>query len=143
MRRTEIWQHFVKSSHLIPGDLIALYDFHEWRNALAVLSAAFPIEWNDITTVLREFRILRTDIGEFGEKGGGKSKVAIRMDRMFRACGWRPARPPTKLRYQGCPPSCCKSRSNRNTWRRLIRSAHRHPQCEADLSARPTAPQAD
>ena len=75
---------------LIPKGLFELYEFHEWRNAIAVLSGAFPDEWTDILEVLADFRILRSDIGEFGEKGGGKSKVAIRMDRMFRARGWLP-----------------------------------------------------
>ncbi len=75
---------------LIPKELFEFYEFHEWRNAIAVLSGAFPGEWADILEVLDAFRILRSDIGEVGEKGGGKSKVAIRMDRMFRERGWRP-----------------------------------------------------
>jgi hypothetical protein len=75
---------------LIPQDLFEFYEFHEWRNAIAVLSGAFPGEWADILEVLAAFRILRSDIGELGEKGGGKSKVAIRMDRMFREREWRP-----------------------------------------------------
>jgi hypothetical protein len=75
---------------LVPKQLLELYEFHEWRNATAVLRSAYPREWADILHVLTEFRILRSDIGEFGEKGGGKSKVAIRMDRMFRGRGWQP-----------------------------------------------------
>lgn len=75
---------------LIPKKLFEFYEFHEWRNAIAVMSGAFPAEWADILEVLAAFRILRSDIGELGEKGGGKSKVAIRMDRMFRERKWRP-----------------------------------------------------
>lgn len=75
---------------LIPKGLLDLYEFHQWRNAVAVLNGAYPEEWKEILEILSEFRILRTDIGEQGEKGGGKSKVAIRMDRMFRARGWEP-----------------------------------------------------
>src|SRR5262249_34513827 len=75
---------------LIPKELFEFYEFHEWRNAVAVLSGAFPSEWTSIIEVLTAFRILRSDIGELGEKGGGKSKVAIRMDRMFREREWRP-----------------------------------------------------
>ena len=52
------------------------------------MSAAYPEEWADILDVLTAFRILRTDVGEAGEKGAGKTKVAIRMDRMFKARGW-------------------------------------------------------
>jgi hypothetical protein len=75
---------------LIPKHLFEFYEFHEWRNAVAVLSGAYSKEWTDLLEVLDTFRILRSDIGEKGEKGGGKSKVAIRMDRMFPEKGWRP-----------------------------------------------------
>jgi len=51
--------------------------------------------------VLAEFRILRSDIGEAGEKGGGKSK--IRMDRMWRARGWQPKQFDTKIVVDGTP----------------------------------------
>ncbi|MCX7384580.1 MAG: BglII/BstYI family type II restriction endonuclease [Alphaproteobacteria bacterium] len=76
--------------NLIPAELQEFYDFDEWRNAMAVLTAAYPAEWADIIDILSKFRLLRTDLGEAGEKGGGKSKIAIRMDRMFRAKGWAP-----------------------------------------------------
>ena len=59
---------------LIPKSLFKLYEFHEWRNAAAVLSGAFPQQWTEILEVLTAFRILRSDIGEKGEKGGGKSQ---------------------------------------------------------------------
>lgn len=77
-------------SDLIPRKLFDFYEFHQWRNAVAVLNGAFPEQWQDILSILSSFRILRSDIGEKGEKGGGKSKVAIRMDRMFREKGWQP-----------------------------------------------------
>jgi hypothetical protein len=73
---------------LIPPDLHMYYEIHEWRNPCAVLSVAYPSEWADILEALRAFRLLRRDIGEKGVKGGGKSKVAIRLDRMLRARGW-------------------------------------------------------
>ena len=79
-----------RTRELIPKKLLQFYEFHEWRNAIAVLNGAFPREWADILRVLSAFRILRSDIGELGEKGGGKSKVAIRMDRMFRERQWKP-----------------------------------------------------
>jgi hypothetical protein len=69
---------------------VEYYEVHEWRNACAVLSVAHPQEWTDIIAVLREFRLLRRDIGESGTKGGGKSKVALRVDRLFRAREWGP-----------------------------------------------------
>ena len=91
----------VSNPALIPASLAGLYEFHEWRNAVAVLVGAYPAEWADIVAVLEGFRLLRTDIGEAGEKGGGKSKVAIRMDRMFRASGWEPKEFKTEIVVDG------------------------------------------
>jgi len=88
---------------LIPSELLELYEFHEWRNAVPILSVAYRREWRDLLEVLRDFRILRSDIGEAGEKGGGKSKVAIRMDRMFLERGWRPKEFDTKFLIDGVP----------------------------------------
>jgi hypothetical protein len=31
--------------HLIPPDVAAAYEVHEWRNAAGVLSTAHPNEW--------------------------------------------------------------------------------------------------
>src|SRR5215813_11774976 len=87
----------MKCLDLVPPELHDLYDFREWRNPCAVLSVAYPDEWADILTVLKDFRLLRSDIGEAGVKGGGKSLVAIRMDAMFRAKGWGPAEFNTKI----------------------------------------------
>ncbi len=46
----------------VPGDVLGLYEVHDWRNGLAVLVAAHPDEWADILAVLREFRLLHTEI---------------------------------------------------------------------------------
>lgn len=92
-----------RTDKLIPEELLELYEFHQWRNAVAVLTAAYPEEWADIVAVLSEFRVLRSDIGEKGEKGGGKSKVAIRMDRLFLDRGWRPKEFDTKFLVDGIP----------------------------------------
>lgn len=83
--------------NLIPPDLHEFYEVHEWRNPCAVLSVAYPNEWADIVEVLRAFRLLRRDVGEKGIKGGGKSKVAIRLDRMLRARGWQEKAFETKI----------------------------------------------
>jgi len=91
-------------ANLVPPDLHNFYDFREWRNPCAVLSVAFPNEWADILSVLKEFRILRTDIGEAGTKGGGKSLVAIRMDQMFLSKGWKPMEFDTKIVVNGLHP---------------------------------------
>lgn len=88
---------------MVPKALREFYDFQEWRNAIAVLNGAYPKEWAEILEVLQEFRILRSDIGEKGEKGGGKSKVAIRMDRLFVERGWKAKHFDTKIVVDGKP----------------------------------------
>jgi hypothetical protein len=82
---------------LVPADLHKFYEFREWRNPCAVLSVAYPDEWANIISILGDFRILRTDVGEVGTKGGGKSLVAIRMDKMFKAKGWEEKRFDTRI----------------------------------------------
>ncbi|MBW0004674.1 MAG: restriction endonuclease, partial [Hyphomicrobiales bacterium] len=61
----------------MPPELVELYDIREWRNGLAILSAARPDEWADIVTVLSKFRLLNSEIAT---PGGRKSKVADRLD---------------------------------------------------------------
>jgi hypothetical protein len=93
----------MKCAELVPSELHRYYEFREWRNPCAVLSVAYPDEWGDILWVLSEFRILRTDVGEAGIKGGGKSLVAIRMDQMFRGRGWKPTNFDTKILVNKVP----------------------------------------
>jgi hypothetical protein len=87
------WENYTVAGRTrasIPKKLFEFYEFHEWRNAIAVLRGSFPREWRDILEALDAYRILRSDIGEVGEKGGGISKVALRMDRLFRERQWKP-----------------------------------------------------
>ncbi|MCA1707001.1 MAG: hypothetical protein LC808_28550 [Actinobacteria bacterium] len=55
------------SIHLVPNDLRALYEVHEWRNAAAVLQAAHPEEWADIIAVLRSFKLSKSDVAAAGD----------------------------------------------------------------------------
>jgi hypothetical protein len=69
------------TNHLIPADITASYEVHEWRNATGVISTAHPSEWNDIVEMLRDFDFKRSEV----LKGGGrKSVIAAHMD-AFRA----------------------------------------------------------
>lgn len=88
-----------RTFELIPKELFDLYEFHEWRNAIAVLSAAYPEEWADILAVLANFRLLRSDIEtEKDEKFGDRSKVVIRIDDLaLRPRGWKPHQFATKI----------------------------------------------
>lgn len=69
----------------VPDDIKRLYEVHEWRHAVAILQLDSPQEWEDILTVLREFRLLESDIRA---PGGGKSRVSQRIDGRFRELGW-------------------------------------------------------
>ncbi len=71
---------------IVPPDIIARYEVHEWRNGLAILAAAHPQEWNDILAVLREFRLLRSSVLK---PGGRKSTIAEKLDGHFFRLGWK------------------------------------------------------
>jgi hypothetical protein len=45
---------------LVPADIEQRYEVHEWRNGLAILTAAHPEEWEDIPRVVRGFKLLRS-----------------------------------------------------------------------------------
>ncbi|WP_282009032.1 BglII/BstYI family type II restriction endonuclease [Brevundimonas aveniformis] len=82
----------------VPQNLLDLYEVHEWRNGLAVLSAACPDEWEDIKAVLAEFRLMHSEIAV---PGGRKSKVADRLDGGFKTRGWREKRFDTRIVVDG------------------------------------------
>ena len=71
--------------HLVPEDLRELYHVREWRNATGVLSTACPDEWSDIIAILRDFRLLRSEVEA---AGGRKSPIANQLDAAFYARGW-------------------------------------------------------
>ena len=70
---------------LVPADIEQRYEVHEWRNGLAILTAAHPEEWEDILRVLRGFTLLRSDILS---PGGRKSRIADKLDGELLKCGW-------------------------------------------------------
>ena len=69
----------------IPSDILDLYEVHEWRHASAILMNDFPEEWQDIVTVLRGFRLLRSSVIV---GGGGLSLIAQALDNPFKDLGW-------------------------------------------------------
>lgn len=79
---------------LIPDVILARYAVHEWRNGLAILSAARPEEFADVVTVLGGFQLLRSDILK---TGGSKSEIAGKLDRHFTELGWREKSFDTKI----------------------------------------------
>jgi hypothetical protein len=70
---------------LVPSDIAARYEVHEWRNGLAILSAAHPEEWQNILEVLRGFTLLKSDILK---PGGSKGLIARKLDSHFIKLGW-------------------------------------------------------
>jgi hypothetical protein len=70
---------------IVPKDISARYEVHEWRNGLAILSAAHPEEWDDILAVLRDFRLLKSDILT---PGGSKGLISSKLDSHFTKLGW-------------------------------------------------------
>jgi hypothetical protein len=78
----------------VPADLLELYEIHDWRNGLAVLTAAHPEEWEELVAVLREFRLLHTEIAT---PGGRKSLIADRLDGAFKKFGWKEKRFDTRI----------------------------------------------
>ncbi len=71
--------------HLLPDDVIGLYECHEWRNATAVLRSAHPAEFEDVVAMLREFRLRRSWIAN---PGGNRSKVSAWVDGFLGGRGW-------------------------------------------------------
>lgn len=82
------------TEHLIPEDLRTLYHVREWRNAAGVLSTACPSEWRDIIDVLRQFRLLRSEILT---AGGGLSPISQQINGAFGTRGWKEVNFETKI----------------------------------------------
>ncbi|HVY83343.1 MAG TPA: BglII/BstYI family type II restriction endonuclease [Steroidobacteraceae bacterium] len=76
----------MSTEHLIPEDLRELYHVREWRNATGVLATACPDEWKEIVEVLREFRLLRSEIVV---AGGRLSPISIGINGAFDSRGWQ------------------------------------------------------
>src|SRR5271154_711879 len=75
----------MSTEHLIPADLLERYHVKEWRNATGVLSTACENEWADVVHVLRDFRLLKSEV-RVG--GGNRSLISRRIDEALYARGW-------------------------------------------------------
>lgn len=76
----------MSTDRFVPEQLLELYEIHEWRNGLAVLSAACAGEWADIVAALSEFRLYASEIIK---RGGNRSRISIRLDSLLAQRGWR------------------------------------------------------
>lgn len=78
-----------------PKQIRENYEIHEWRHASAVLRTDFRQEWDDIVSVLSDFRLCKTHITV---GGGGKSKVSASIDKEFSNRGWQEKKFATQIK---------------------------------------------
>jgi hypothetical protein len=67
----------------------ARWEFLETSSAAAVLRSVCPNEWDDITSVLRQFSL---DPAQWLKAGGNRGDIAKLIDEMFAQRGWRETR---------------------------------------------------
>jgi len=70
---------------LLPQFIRDRYEVHEWKHACAILAYDFPSEWADLTDVLSNFSLKRSDIVT---PGGRKSPIADSIDSELFARDW-------------------------------------------------------
>jgi Restriction endonuclease BglII. len=73
------------SISLIPEEIRAKYEVHEWGHACAILKEDFPEEWNEIMHVLGNFKLYASDILR---PGGRKSPISDKLDSVFYGLDW-------------------------------------------------------
>lgn len=73
------------SIDLLPEFIRENYEIHEWKHACAILKEDFPDEWNDILSVLQEFRLNKSWITN---PGGRKSQVSGFIDEYLYRRSW-------------------------------------------------------
>ena len=78
----------------VPDDIAARYEVFEWRNGIAILSAAHPEKWADILAVLRGFSFSTSDVMK---PGGAKGLIASKLDSHFTQLGWAEKKFETKI----------------------------------------------
>jgi hypothetical protein len=70
----------------IPRDIHKRFQIEEHRHAGSILAADCPHELSDLIACLREFRLCRSEIVA---PGGNKTKIAVRIEKLFGARGWQ------------------------------------------------------
>lgn len=61
------------------------YEIHEWKHACAVLKGDFPDEWNDIISILIDFKLKKSNILS---PGGGLSLISQWFNKAFSLKNW-------------------------------------------------------
>ncbi len=73
------------SIELLPDFIRENYEVHEWKHSCAILKEDFPEEWEDIISVLHEFRLYKSWITN---PGGRKSQISESIDSYLYQRGW-------------------------------------------------------
>lgn len=73
------------SINLLPDFIQKHYEVHAWKHACAILAQDFPNEWNDIISVLNDFRLYKSWITH---PGGSKSRASSFIDEYLYSREW-------------------------------------------------------
>ncbi|MCY7861602.1 MULTISPECIES: BglII/BstYI family type II restriction endonuclease [Bacillus] len=79
---------------LLPLSIRENYEVHEWRHACAILHNDFPNEWNDMVSVLENFKLYKSNIVK---AGGRKSPISNYIDNFLYDLGWEEKSFDTKI----------------------------------------------
>lgn len=72
-------------TNLLPKEILANYEIHEWKHACAILKQDFIHEWNDIISLLQSFKLNKSWIEV---PGGSKSPISGFIDGFLCKRGW-------------------------------------------------------
>ena len=70
-------------------DLQSKFEFHSYGHALEILHDAFPAEWEEVQTCLRQ---LRLTVADLKKAGGNESPIPKKFDQVLYPYGWREIR---------------------------------------------------
>lgn len=73
------------SLSLISEDVTRKFEIRETHHAAAILHTDFPLEWNDLMSMLAQFRLRKSQVMT---PGGRKSPISIAIDSFFYGRGW-------------------------------------------------------
>lgn len=73
------------STDFLPKEIRNKYEVHEWKHACAVLKGDFPGEWDDIISILTDFKLKKSNIIS---PGGGLSPISQWFNKAFGFKNW-------------------------------------------------------
>lgn len=76
-------------SDFVAQDLLEKFEFYNYNHALEIITQAFPDEWQNIETCLRQLSI---QVDDLREQGGNESNIPKKFDDVLYPLGWREIR---------------------------------------------------